>query len=426
MRLAVILGVILVVVILITASTYVIFFTGEDESDDGENVVDDGNGNGDGDENGDGDDNGNGNGDGDDDVEFVHQVFIEEGTATRCEYCPNVGSILDELYNSGDYHFYHLSLVEDMNDKASERLKEDYNNEGQPTVFIDGGYEVIKGGLNEKSVYAQAIRDAESRATPNIQITVKGEYDNITNELNAVAYIENKENNTYSGHLRVYIVEKNSPRWSDWNGNPYKYAFLDYAINKDVEIASDENKTFSGKWSITDSGFSNIYPQNLMLVAVVFNSESKQGYSNPEDSSGPFDAYYADDADASEVAEGTLPPAIGISFPKKGQRYIFGREKPRKLSSNTLIIGRITIQLNVEAESGIDRVEFMVTGGLRGKTINETLYEEPYEWTWKNPAWGTWTITVKVYDTEGRTASDSMEVKAYMYGFPILNRILSR
>ena len=48
---------------------------------------------------------------------LVHTVFIEEGTATWCESCPVVAEILHELYDSGEYSFYYVSMVEDGNDE---------------------------------------------------------------------------------------------------------------------------------------------------------------------------------------------------------------------------------------------------------------------------------------------------------------------
>jgi len=120
---------------------------------------------------------------GNDGENLTHYVFIEEGTATDCKNCPIVANILNELYESGKYNFYYLSLVNDRSSEAQNRLSQDYDIYGFPTVFIDGGYKVIVGGNNAKSKYEQAILDAGSREAPNIQVTVNAKYDNKTDKL---------------------------------------------------------------------------------------------------------------------------------------------------------------------------------------------------------------------------------------------------
>ena len=39
----------------------------------------------------------------------------------------------------------------------------------------------------------------------------------------------------YNGHLRVYVVEPES-RWDNYDGDPYHFGFLDYAINQELSI----------------------------------------------------------------------------------------------------------------------------------------------------------------------------------------------
>ena len=53
---------------------------------------------------------------------FNHTVFIEEGTATSCKFCPDMAYALDSIYQSGDYPFYFVALVEDRNQEAKNRL----------------------------------------------------------------------------------------------------------------------------------------------------------------------------------------------------------------------------------------------------------------------------------------------------------------
>ena len=394
-------GGILIVAILLVSSMYVVFYSESeeetpDETRDSTDETDETNEETDENEQSE---------DENEDQEFVHTVFIEEGTATWCNNCPDVAEILHELYDPDNPEFYYISLVDDEVEKASNRLSNDYNIFGFPTVFIDGGYEVVMGA-KEKSVFEEKISNALSRNVPRIILNVDAKWNENKSELTVTATLENKEPETYNGQLKVYITEINS-RWPDYNGNPYHFAFIDYAMSKNVKVKPDENKSFSETWTGT---YTNIYPENLWVVAVVFNSDSVQAYSDPPNNEHSFDAYYADAADAVRVAEGCLPPGIGISSPKKGVRYILGREGKQTLIGKTLILGKIDITVNVEADAGVDKIEFIVKGLL--KETKETIDAEPYEWTWDTTAFGKYTITVILYDKDGKTATDSIEVLA--------------
>ena len=79
----------------------------------------------------------NGNG------EYTRKVLVEESTATTCKFCPNVAEVLHKLFDQENPEFYYINLVEDENKVAHDRVVNDYNRKANPTVFIDGGYEVI-------------------------------------------------------------------------------------------------------------------------------------------------------------------------------------------------------------------------------------------------------------------------------------------
>jgi len=196
-------------------------------------------------------------------------VFIEEGTSSWCYNCADVASVLDELYNPDDPDFYYISMVEDKNDKANSRLYSDYNAFGFPTVYIDGGYSVIAGSKDFKSNFKQKLSEAKSRKASDISLNVSSEWNETRKELKNTVTVYNNEDEIYMGRLRVYISEMISP-WPDWNGDPYKFAFVDYGLDKNIIIDANENKTFSEIWDST--GFSNVYKENLWVVAVVFNS----------------------------------------------------------------------------------------------------------------------------------------------------------
>lgn len=394
---------ILLVFILIMSSIYIIFFN-ESEEPDNDNGNENGNGNND-DNNGNDDNNNHGN------QEFVHNVFIEEATATWCINCPDVAEILHELYEDDNTNFYYVSMVEDENTKAHQRLYDDYNILGLPTVFIDGGYEVILGANNEKSVFKDMITSAKNRKVPELYMNITPKWNDNNKELTNTVTVENKDGTTYSGRLKVYIAEVNS-RWSDYNGHPYNFAFLDYAINEDVEIKNEDIVTFSSEWKASSSGFSDVYPENLWIVAVLFSSKSNQAFSDPPDNEKSFNAYYADATVATRVAKGSLPPSIGISTPKYGVRYILNKERRKTFLGNTVLIGKTTIKTIVAAGSEVKKVDFTLKGGFR--QITETITEEPFEWTWDTFALGRYTIVVKVYDQDGRTSTDRIDVIAFI------------
>ncbi|KYK23079.1 hypothetical protein AYK24_01300 [Thermoplasmatales archaeon SG8-52-4] len=339
------------------------------------------------------------------DDEYTRNVFVEEGSFTTCKYCPIVASILYELYTSGDYNFYYVTLIR-SNDKAADRLDNEYNLFGLPSVYVDGGYKVLMGGTHEKSEYAQAIRDAEYRPAPDIRLNVTAKYDNNTNKLKSKVFLKNNENNEYDGILKIYLTEKVS-RWSGSEGQPYHFGFLDYLRNTEIKLDAGKNISYYDEMELSD-----LDPENLMVIAVVFNSEKKQGYSDPPANKYPFDAYYADAVEGSELIEGgNLPPTVGLVLPEIGMLHFLG--KPifvSKLIKKTVLIGKTKIIANAEDDSGVDKVEFYINGKLVGEDN-----QEPFEYSFRKVKLlkrfvRKYTISVIAYDYEGKTGNSSIEV----------------
>ena len=348
----------------------------------------------------------NNSGGNNDEKKFVHHVFIEEGTATTCKYCPAVADILHDIYASKRYTFYYVSMVEDRSKKAYDRLHNEYNIYGFPTVYIDGGYGIVFGA-KEKSVFEDKISAALSRETPNVGVFVDAEYDNDSGELLTLVSIKNNENYTYNGRLKVYLTEIIS-RWNNYENKPYHFSFIDYTIDEDISVDAYENTSVSAYRDISD-----LDPDNLMLIAVVFNSDSVKKFSDPENDPPKysFNAFYADAANATRVVVGgNLPPAVGILSPETGKIYIRGHPVFKTLFGKTILVGKTTIEAYAEDDSGVEKVELYVDGKL---VMSDD--DAPYSWSLRKISLfkhfvRRHTITVKAYDEEGKTSSVSIDV----------------
>lgn len=250
---------------------------------------------------------------------FTHAMFAELGTKLSCSNCHVAREALHKIYTSNDYPFYYVSLVDFENDAAAERIG-GYNIAGYPTVWFDGGYRVEVGGSPQcEQYYRQNLLSCGARIVPHIDINLTATW--LGNaRIDIIVNVFNSESSSYNGHINVYVTEVESTMgWNDTTGHPYTFAFLDYAFNQDVTIVP------SGMWSRSmvwdghdyDDGqghdFGHIQYGNLQVIAVVFNSEVHQGYSDPP-SGHPFDAYYVDDA--AGVWLGTPHPPAVPSNPK--------------------------------------------------------------------------------------------------------------
>jgi hypothetical protein len=109
-------------------------------------------------------------------VNFTHTVFVEEGTATWCQYCPAMATALHGIYESHDYPFYYVALVDDKSPGASTRLRTDYNVYGFPTSFFDGGYKVYVGGDSNQGQYRTRIKSAGKRDVQDLNLSLSVDY----------------------------------------------------------------------------------------------------------------------------------------------------------------------------------------------------------------------------------------------------------
>jgi len=98
---------------------------------------------------------------------------------------------------------------------------------------------------------------------------------------------------------------------------------------------------------------------------------------------------------------------VTITKPEECCLYIFDR-KIIPISGNTIILGKITVEVDVYILNDIEKVEFYIDDILKN-TDTEALYN----WTWNEKAIGRHEIKVIAYDNEGNEAEDKMEVMIF-------------
>ena len=114
--------------------------------------------------------------------DFTHTVFVEEGTAGWCRYCPAMAEALNSVYQSGDYPFYFVALITEdrqgavVSQEAKNRLKNDYNFYGYPSAFFDGGKKVLVGGYDTESYYRSRIEQCGRGDVHELGLSVSVEW----------------------------------------------------------------------------------------------------------------------------------------------------------------------------------------------------------------------------------------------------------
>ncbi len=211
--------------------------------------------------------------------EFTHKVLVESGTMTTCPYCVTAASQLYNIYNSGDLDFHYVSLVwDEANRNVRGRIKE-LGISNVPDVFFDGKYTHIIGAQSNEQPYRNAITQAGMREVPDINLDVNVVWSG-SGTLKIEVTVVNNEPEKYNGHLRAYIVEKES-RWKDNGGNPYHYAVLDIPIDKSLAVVAKsvakpigDTYTFTKTWFGFLYGFGDVTKENIMVIAAVFDGDS--------------------------------------------------------------------------------------------------------------------------------------------------------
>jgi len=241
---------------------------------------------------------------------LTHAVLAEQCTATWCSNCPMVAEALYNIYESGDYSFYYVALVDDMNSIAKNRNREYSFGFSKiyafPTVYFDGGNTNMVGRGSTVQATENEFRtliEEEGQRTPRQPITMESSITwNGNAKLTVTVSITNQGNFPYLGKIRSFVTEIES-RWIDNSGDPYHFAFLDYAHNKVVLLMPGKTKTLTGTFDgNADHGgqtYSDITSDNIMVISAIYHwmPHYRLGYQSDQYTQRYF-AHYVDQATA--------------------------------------------------------------------------------------------------------------------------------
>jgi len=196
-----------------------------------------------------------------------HVVFAELGSVSWCPNCPRATEKMSELFSTGmPSSFYYVTLVYDLNTIASKRGRQ-LSDVYIPMLYLDGGYTVV----DETNSYASAIDTLSNRETNHLNMDLSSQWgDDTTIEIRVS--ITNEGSASYFGHLRVQVTEINS-RWNNYDGDPFHYALLDYALDKYIRIPAGDTYVETTTWKGSDSHggqtYGDITQDNIMIIGTV-------------------------------------------------------------------------------------------------------------------------------------------------------------
>lgn len=229
----------------------------------------------------------------------THTVLGEECSSTTCGYCPTVMQYMKNIYHSGQYDFYYVTLVGNMNTYAYNRIVE-LGVSGYPTVVYDGGYTRLVGASPSQADHETAITNCENRVVANVDLDISAFWMG-GGIINVEAEVTNNGGSTYNGHVHVYVTEIDS-RWYN-SGYQYEFAMIgDLAINQNIAVPAGSSTTVSQVWNPPFS----ITMNNIKVIGSVFaqsnsytdeTAATNPEYPNndppskPSQPSGPSDGY---------------------------------------------------------------------------------------------------------------------------------------
>jgi len=173
-----------------------------------------------------------------------------------------------------------------------------------PTVYFDGGDKNMVGRGNTveetEDAYRQIIEEVGAREvtrpiTLETQVTWLGDA-----QITVNVDVTNDGNFFYFGKIRSYITEIES-RWINFDGNPYHFGFLDFAIDKPILLFPGQTKEFSVTWDGTEihgnQTFGDITEDNIMVISTISHwiPNHRIGYESDEYTQH-YLAHYVDQA----------------------------------------------------------------------------------------------------------------------------------
>jgi hypothetical protein len=208
--------------------------------------------------------------------DYTHTVLAEEASATWCGYCPEVMAYMHQLYDSGSYDFYYVTLLDPQGTGQpwpSYRISE-LGVTGYPTVVFDGGYSRLVGAGHGLQAYINSLNNCGARTVADIDLSLSVSWDGDA-VIGVTADITNNGASDYSGHIHAYVTEINS-RWYN-AGQQYHFAMIgDYALNKNVYVPAGDTIHESATWDGKTYGFGNIQENNIMVIASAFDASTKR------------------------------------------------------------------------------------------------------------------------------------------------------
>lgn len=237
-----------------------------------------------------------------------HTVFAEYATTTWCPQCPPASEALYEIYQEDEFDINYVSLISDVNPNAKDRVSQ-FVTIAIPTVYFDGGYSTIVGNGGDipttKQIYIDQIQEAQDRTLKHSLSTQTEVTFQEPATLSITVTIENTGNQVFIGFLKTYITEILS-RWNDFDGNPYHFGLLDFAVNQIIILPRQSQKTISVQWDGAEDhngiSFGDITKDNIKVISSVFHwiPHLKKGYESDQFTQR-FPAFYC------ISSEGTLP-----------------------------------------------------------------------------------------------------------------------
>ncbi len=246
------------------------------------------------------------------DRSYTHNVLVEFGTISTCSHCPAVRGYLNTIFSSDNYDFYYVTLNADKEPLANARYWEIPGASGSvPLVFFDGGYKTLIGNQGSTTPYISYINNCGSRSVADIDLEVSVVWLGSA-KMEVSVSVTNNAGSSYSGHLHAYVTEIES-RWYDYYGNKYDFSMIGYAFNKNINVGANSKWSETVTWNGGSHGYGNIVEDNIMIVASVFNPNSK----------------YADETAAATTSSGDdnkppePPDILGPNRGKTGIEYEF-------------------------------------------------------------------------------------------------------